>query len=195
MNSPAVTQWLETWRQGDPGALSLIVPEMYTELRRAAAGCLRREWSSRTLQSTALVHEFYAAIAGSKPLHCHNRTHFLGIARRLMRQILIQYARHRRAAKRDGGEVQSGLNEAAAFEPPRPAPEEALSDALSRLRRYRPRTHLIVEMHYRFGSTVQEIAETVHLSVRTVERELRVGRGWLELELKGARDPRDASKH
>jgi DNA-directed RNA polymerase specialized sigma24 family protein len=90
-----------------------------------------------------------------------------------------------RPAKRGGGDLQVTLTEETAAQPPRPSAEESLNDALVRLRRYHPRTHLIVEMHYRFGSTAQEIAEAVCVSVRTVERELSFGRGWLEGEIKG----------
>jgi RNA polymerase sigma factor (TIGR02999 family) len=157
---------------------------MYRELRRAAAGCLRQEWSTHTLQSTALVHEAYAALASGPPVRCQDRTHFLGIVRRLMRQILIQYARRRGAAKRGGNAVQVALDDACVTPPTLTSEEDALEEALARLRRLSPRRHLIVEMHYRGGCSVPEVAAAAGVSIRTVERELSLARAWLEREIR-----------
>lgn len=186
MSSPAVTRWLQDWREGERGMLSLVVTELYPQLRRAAAGCLRREFRVHTLQSTALVHEAYAQLAEGPPVRCKDRSHFLGIARRLMQQVLIQYARRRSAAKRGGEEQPVALddNDAVLQHSPGGA-EEALEDALERLRRFEPRRHLIIEMRYQFGASVQEIAGAVKLSARTVERELSLARDWLEQETFG----------
>lgn len=184
MPDPAITARLRDWIAGDRTALSAVVPGLYGELRRAAANCLRREWRGQTLQPTALVHEAYAALAAGRPVPCEDRNHFVGIVRRIMAQILIQYARRRGAAKRGGSDMPVQLSEDSAvlFAPSRT--EEALEDALVRLRRFEPRQHLIVEMHYRSGATVQEIAAATGVSGRTVERELKLARTWLEQELR-----------
>jgi hypothetical protein len=142
MSSPAVTQLLETRHRGDRDALSLIVPVLYTDLRHAAAGCLRGPWVGRTLQRTASVHEAYALLARSRPVRCQDRVHCPGVAKRLMRQILIQHARRRGAIRRGRGEIQLSLHEDAAIEPERRPAEQAISEALVQLRRFHPRTHL-----------------------------------------------------
>lgn len=180
MNAATITSRLDDWWRGDARALSQVVSELYPQLRRAAAGCLRREVRHHTLQSTALVHEAYLQLAAGAPVHCEARSHFLGVASRLMRQILIQYARRRGAAKRGGGCRLTLLDEQQVPAPQRTSVEEALDEALERLRRLEPRRHLVLEMRYRSGSTVDEIARITGLSIRTVERELSLGRSWLE---------------
>lgn len=180
MNAATITNRLEDWWRGDSRALSQVVSELYPQLRRAAVGCLRREVRNHTLQSTALVHEAYLQLAAGPPVRCEARSHFLGIASRLMRQILIQYARRRGTAKRGGGSRWTLLDEEMAPAPQRTTVEETLEEALGRLRRIEPRRHLVMEMRYRSGSTVDEIACLTGLSVRTVERELSLGRSWLE---------------
>ncbi|MGC4051182.1 MAG: ECF-type sigma factor [Paludibaculum sp.] len=180
MNAATITNRLEDWLRGDAGALAHVVSDLYPQLRRAAACCLRREARNHTLQSTALVHEAFVQLAAGPPVRCEARSHFLGIAARLMRQILIQYARRRGAAKRGGGSHWTVLDEQRAQAPQRTTVEEALEEALGRLRRAEPRRHLVMEMRYRSGSTVEEIASFTGLSVRTVERELNLGRNWLE---------------
>src|SRR6204780_776906 len=98
-----VTELLHSWKQGDENALPTLVPLVYKELRRLAHYHLRSERSDHTLQSTALVHEAYLRLLGSQPVELQNRAHFIAVASRLMRQILVDYARERRADKRDGG--------------------------------------------------------------------------------------------
>lgn len=185
MQDSAITGWLHDWTAGDRRALFRIVPELYSELRRAAAGCLRREQSRRTLQPTALVHEAYAVLAAGPPVHCHDRGHFLGVARRLMLQILTQSARRRRSAKRGGGAAAITLTDehAACRGGQAASPADALEEALAHLHRLQPRRHLMVEMHFRFGCTVREVAEATNASIRTVERELSLARVWLEQQI------------
>ncbi|WP_321474576.1 ECF-type sigma factor [uncultured Paludibaculum sp.] len=180
MSATTITNSLEDWWRGDPRALSHVVSELYPQLRRAASNCLCREARNHTLQSTALVHEAFLQLSAGHPVRCEARTHFLGIATRVMRQILIQYARRRGAAKRGGGSRSTRLDEGSVMPAGRTHVEDALEEALERLRRVEPRRHLVVEMRYRFGSTVPEIAGLTNLSVRTVERELQLGRTWLE---------------
>lgn len=180
MSAATITTWLADWRRGDPRGLSMAVSELYPQLRRAASACLRREARPHTLQSTALVHEAYVQLASGPPVTCEAKAHFLGIAARVMRQILVQYARRRGAAKRGGLMRSTRFDEQGAAAPALGALEEALREAMERLRRREPRAHLVVEMHYRGGCTVQEIAAVTKLSVRTVERTLQQGRAWLE---------------
>jgi RNA polymerase sigma factor (TIGR02999 family) len=120
-------------------------------------------------------------------VRCQDRKHFIGIVGRLMNQVLIQAARRRRAAKRGSGRVTPFDEEATVADRPAASPAEALEEALTVLRRLHPRRHLMVEMHYRGGSTVQEVAEATAVSQRTVERELQCAREWLEHEIWGER--------
>jgi RNA polymerase sigma factor (TIGR02999 family) len=187
MTHSGITAWLVDWQRGEADALSRIVPAVYEDLRRAAALCLRREWRSRnpTLQSTALVHEAYAVVAGRAPFRCKDGRHFLAILRRLMEQILIQHARRRNAAKRGGSDERVTFDEGLMIHDDRPRAQE-LDVALDHLRRSRPRTHLVIEMHYRGGYSVPEIAATIGISPRSVERELESGRNWIERQMPGA---------
>jgi RNA polymerase sigma factor (TIGR02999 family) len=186
MQDSAITGLLHDWIGGDRRALFRIIPELYSELRHAAAGCLRREQSCRTLQPTELVHEAYAALAAGRPVRCHNRGHFLNIVRRLMLQILTHSARRRRSAKRGGGAAPVALNDERALYRAGPAasPADALEEALAHLHRLVPRRNLMVEMHFRFGCTVREVAEAADASIRTVERELSLARTWLEQQIR-----------
>ena len=182
MTSLTITRMLAEWEAGDRGALSRIIPLLYEELRRGAAACVRREWRSRTLSSTALVHEAYLALGRGSPVRCNDRSHFTAIVKRLMRQIAIQYARRRGAMKRGGAENEVGLDEGVALSADCGSDLD-VETTLERLRLESPRRHLIVEMHYRGGYSVREIAEAVGVSGRTVERELNAGRDWLEEQL------------
>lgn len=185
LNAPAgVTQVLEAWRSGDRGALPRVIRMMYQELRRAAAGCARRQWRSHTLDSTALLHEAYLALEQGSPVPCNDRGHFKAIVRRLMRQIASHYARHRGALRRGGDAAVTQLDETTTPST-MPRVNTDLEYALDQLRRQSPRTHLILEMHYRAGYSVQEIANATGVSGRTVERELTTGRTWLEERLGG----------
>jgi RNA polymerase sigma factor (TIGR02999 family) len=182
MKQSTITTILGEWQAGDAGALSRVVPRMYEELRRVAASAARRDWRNRTLCATALLHEAYLVLERGAPVRCTDRTHFKAIFRRLMHQILIQYSRRKGALKRGGPEPAIALEADVAAADLRPAGVD-LETALEILRRRSPRTHLIVEMHYRGGYAVREIAEVLQTSVRTVERELALGRGWIESQL------------
>ena len=136
--------------------------------------------------STALVHEAYLALERGSPVRCNDRAHFRAIVKRLMNQIAIQYARRRGALKRGGDAGIVELDEAVASNGNR-AGHPDVEQALEEMRRSFPRNHLFVEMHYRAGYSVQEIAEATGVSVRTVERELNAGRKWLEKYLAASR--------
>ena len=170
---------LERWDAGDRRALPQVLLLMYDELRRAASSCGRRYWRNRTISSTELLHEAYLALEQGKPVRCNDRSHFRAIVMRLVRQIASQHVRRKCAARRGGLARLTELNENAV-----PAASsgvnEDLEAALQELRRQAPRTHLFIEMHYRAGYSVREITAATGASVRTIERELKAGRTWLQ---------------
>jgi RNA polymerase sigma factor (TIGR02999 family) len=182
MKAEKITAILGEWQAGDAGALSRVIPSMYTELRCAAASASQRDWRNRTLCATALLHEAYLVLQRSTPIRCVDRSHFKAIVKRLMHQILIQYSRRKGALKRGGPETALPLETEIAA-PDRASAGFDVEAALNALRRRAPRTHLIVEMHYRGGYSAREIAEVLETSLRTVERELKSGRGWIESQL------------
>ena len=181
MTCLSITRLLADWEEGDIRVLGCIVPPLYEDLRRAAAGCLRQEWRGRTMGATALVHEAYVALRRARPVRCASREHFVAVVKRLMRQILVQYARRRSALKRGGAGNPVTLDEGMTITDPTRGMD--LEDALERLRRRDPRRHLVIEMHYRGGYSVAEIAEALAVSGRSIERDLQAGRSWLEHEL------------
>jgi len=173
-----VTQLLGQWRGGDEQALERLTPMVYDELRRVAARCLRRERTGHTLPPTALVHEAYIQLMGGS-VDCRDRSHFLAMAGRLMRQILVQHARKRKAAKRGGNGVRLEMSETitavAGKAPEILAVDEAL-DALASVDGAKSR---LVESRYFGGLTNEEIAEAEGLSLRSVERHLQLAQAWM----------------
>jgi RNA polymerase sigma factor (TIGR02999 family) len=182
MKHAKITALLGEWQAGDTGALSRVIPLVYEELRCAAASAAQRDWRNRTLCATALVHEAYLVLERSVPVRCVDRSHFKAIVKRLMHQILIQYSRRKGALKRGGPETALPL-EADVVASGIASASLDVETALDGLRRRSPRTHLIIEMHYRGGYSAREIAEVLQTSLRTVERELTSGRGWIECQL------------
>ena len=165
-----------------------LFPLVYAELRRIAAREMRRERPGRTLQTTALVHEAYLRLLKDTSLSFENRAHFLGIAARAMREILIEHARGRAARKRGGGAVRLTLDDLAA---PVAAPSVdvlALDEALERLARFDERHARVVELRYFGGLSVEETAAAMDLSPATVKRAWTLARAWLFRELKGEAD-------
>ena len=170
---------------GVPHDPNEIFPLVYAELRRIAAREMRRERPGRTLQTTALVHEAYLRLLKDASLSFENRAHFLGIAARAMREILIEHARGRAARKRGGGAVRLTLDDLAA---PVAAPSIdvlALDEALERLARLDARHARVVELRYFGGLSVEETASAMNLSPATVKRAWTLARAWLFRELKG----------
>ena len=186
--SGQVSELLQQWIQGDQDALGAVVPVIYQELRRLAHYHLQSERANHTLQSTALVNEAFMQLIGSQPAQLQNRAHFVAIASRLMRQILMQYARSRHASKRDGG-LRIALEEIA--ELPVASDDElvALDDALEELTRIDGRQSEIVQMKFFGGLTVPEIAQVLGFSVATVERDWATARIWLRREMSRAGSP------
>jgi RNA polymerase sigma factor (TIGR02999 family) len=171
-----VTALLQAWNAGDEEAGRRLVPLVYGELRRRAAGYLRGERPGHTLQPTALVHEAYLRLVGRRE-PWHNRSQFFGIASNLMRQILVDHARRRRAAKRDG--IRVALDEAAQPAPEREVDLVRLDDALAELSTLDPRQGRVVELRYFGGLTLEEAAEVLGVSVATVKRDWTMARAWL----------------
>jgi RNA polymerase sigma factor (TIGR02999 family) len=178
-----VTQLLQQWVSGNEKALGVLMPLVYQELRRLAHHHLQAERADHTLQSTALVNEAFLRLNGGDPVQLQNRGHFIAIASRAMRQILVDYARSRAARKRDAGiriavenlgELPSGDED---------VPIIALDEALAALSKVDPRQGQIVEMKFFGGLSTQEIAEVLDISLATVERKWSTARIWLRREM------------
>ena len=181
-SSNVATQLLLRWRSGDQAALQALIPLVYRDLRLAAHRCLRAERSDHTLQSTELVHEAYLRLAGDHPLPTENRAHFVAIAARLMRQILVDYARRRGAAKR-GPQYKVELDDSFDLPQQESVDVVALDDALNRLSRRDVQQEKIVEMRFFGGLTVEETAMALEISPATVKRDWNMAKAWLMREV------------
>ena len=180
-----VTRLLQSWSSGDKQALGELVPLLYGELRRLAASYIRRERKDHTLQATALIHEAYLRMVDQTHVQSHSRTQFFAIAANLMRQILVHHARKHRAAKRGGGNKVE-LSDTVAVVAPQACDFLALDQALDRLAELNPRQARIVELKFFGGLTEEEIAEVLAVSLITIQRDWRIARAKLHLELAGA---------
>jgi RNA polymerase sigma factor (TIGR02999 family) len=178
-------QLLLAWRSGEPTALDQMLPLVYDELRRLAAGYLRRERPEHTLQPTALVHEAYLRLLGQKQVDWRNRAHFLGVAAGVMRRILVNHARDRRAAKRPGDRDQVSLSLLADERVTPDVDVIALEEALEGLAGRDPRMARVVELRFFGGLTMEEIAEVLEISRATVERDWNFARTWLYAAIEG----------
>jgi RNA polymerase sigma factor (TIGR02999 family) len=185
-SSQIVRQLLADWHAGDDEAMRAVVPLVYDELRRVAHRHLRKERPEHSLQSTALVHEAYLRLEKQGAAKIENRAHFLAICAQLMRQILVDYARTRRAAKRDGGErvTLDGLP----FKSPS-VDMIALDEALTELARLDPQRSRIVELRFFGGLSIEETSSLLNLSPMTVKRHWATARLWLHRELSKAGAP------
>lgn len=186
--SRPVTELLHKWRAGDPKALEALLPLVYDELRYIAHRCLRRERPGHTLQSTALVHEAYLRMVKQEPPDTQNRSHFAAVAARLMRQILVEYARARRATKRSG-DCRVEVVETLGISKKHGADVVALDDALNELAEIDEQQSRIVELRYFGGLTIEEAADVLEISPATVKRDWSVAKVWLSRAMrKGRRD-------
>ena len=179
----AVTALLERVRHGDAAAEEELVPLVYEELRRAAEYLLRREQPGHTLQPTDLVHEGYLKLVGGEGADARSRRHFIAIAARAMRQVLVDHARRRGAAKRGAGYAEVRVTNADAGIDVDFAELIALDDALERLGKRNPRLPRVVELRFYAGLTDEEIAEVLGVTSRTVQRDWATARAWLYKEL------------
>ena len=178
-----ITQLLIAWNRGDLSARDELAPLIYNELRRIAGGYLRRERPDHTLQPTALVNEAYLRLIDQSRVNWQNRAHFFGAAARLMRQILINHAEARRAAKRGGETERVSLSDVGHFTVGQEVDLIALNEALQNLERIDPQQGQVVELRYFSGLTIEEIAEVMGVSPSTVKREWSTARAWLRREL------------
>jgi RNA polymerase sigma factor (TIGR02999 family) len=183
-DSAEIVQLLEAWRGGDRAAYDRLFALVYAELHRLARGKLRREGQSHSLQPTLLVHEVYMRMAGAG-VDLQDRTHFLSLAARVMRRILVDVARLRQAEKRGGGDVRVTLTGELAAPSPDPVDVLTLNTALLRLQDLDARQADVVELSYFGGLTHPEIAAMLGISPATVDRDLRHARAWLKRELSG----------
>lgn len=174
-----ITQLLLDVRGGSEQAEARLLELVYRELKQIAARFLKNERSNHTLQPTALVHETYMRLAREEKIEWRSRTHFFAVAAKVMRRVLVDYARSRRAAKRGGGVPLAELPETIAVSDERIEQVLAVDEALCRLGEFDLRQSRIVEMRFFGGLKEDEIADVLGVSVRTVKRDWRLARAWL----------------
>jgi len=172
-----VTRLLAEWRDGDEGAEAQLMPLVYGELRQLAAAYLRGERHGHTLQPTALVHEAYLRLVDQSAPDWQSRSHFYGVAARVMRQVLVDHARRKQAKKRAGELVP--LEEVVSFQVDRSGDLVALDTSLKDLEKLDARKCRSIELRYFAGLSLDEIAQSMNLSVDTVRRDLRMAQAWL----------------
>ena len=176
---PRVTALLQAWSAGDRTALDRLAPIVHAELRRLARGYMRRERAAHTLQTTALINEAYIRLVEGKAVNWQNRAHFFGISARVMRRVLVDFARERGYRKRGGGNRRVPLDEAL---PVVVAPDEdlvALDDALNALADVDPRKSRAIELRFFGGLSIEEAALVLEVSAETVKRDCRLAKAWL----------------
>jgi RNA polymerase sigma factor (TIGR02999 family) len=178
-----VSQLLQHWRDGDRAALDALLPLVYKELRRLARFQLRQERPNHTLQSAALVNEAYLRLVGLDSPKWESRTHFFAIAARLMRQILVDYARRHRAAKRGADFRTVSVTDAAATAQTADLDVLALDEALHSLANIDPRQSRVVELRFFAGLSLDEIAKALDVGPATVQRDWTAARAWLYREM------------
>lgn len=174
-----VTQLLAAWGKGDPSALDKLLPLVHSELRRIAQRQMSQERPGHTLQATALVNEAYLKLAGQQGFDWQNRAHFFAVCAQVMRHILIDHARAHARDKRGGGAVKVSLNDALVVVEDQNTHFIALDEALRVLERLDPQKGKIVELRYFGGLSVEEAAEVMNISPRTVRREWQRAKAWL----------------
>lgn len=187
-----VTRLLVQWANGDKHALNELTPLVYRELRQLAASYLRRERAGHILQPTALVHEAYLRLVDQTHPTWQNRSHFYGVSARLMRQILVDHARARNAAKRKAAskiELEGDIR----GRPKQTTDVLVLDDALNRFKEIDERASRIVELRFFGGLTLEETATVLGVSAATVKRDWNVAKAWLSRELRGDQHGKTAS--
>src|SRR5229473_2147022 len=179
-----VTSLLNKLASGNQEAAAQLVPFVYEELRRLATRRLRQERPDHTLQATALVHEVYVKLSAQRDAKWQNRAQFFGVASQVMRRILVDYARGQQRIRRGGKQQKVSLDDVVLVSPDRGEEVLSVHESLSRLEKLDTRQARIVELRYFGGLTVEETAEVVGISTRTVTRELNVAKAWLYGDLK-----------
>ena len=178
-----ITALLNDWQGGNQQALQALTPLVYNELRRLAQSCLSRERAGHTLQGTALVHEAYLRLIDQRQVQWRDRNHFFALAAQMIRRILVDHARAKRAERRGGDQVMLSLEEG--METPVPGDVDliALDDALRLLARTDPQQSQIVELRYFAGLKIEETAEVLNISPATVKRDWVVAKAFLRREM------------
>jgi RNA polymerase sigma factor (TIGR02999 family) len=185
-DTTVITQLLIAWSEGRREALDTLLPLLYDDLRRVAAAHMRREVAGHSLQATALVHEAYVRLIDQRQVNWRNRAQFFSVAAGIMRRILVDHARARRADKRGGGFEHVTLpGDDVAADSPRGIDVLALHESLERLAAFSPRQERIVELRYFAGLTIEEVAAVVGVSAATVDRDWTIAKAWLRANLSG----------
>ena len=181
-----VTGLLVAWKNGSPEALDELIPIVYSELRKLARQQLRGERPDHSLQPTALTHEAFLRLFGTRQVGWQNRAHFFAVASQLMRRVLVEHARKRQTLKRGGMPTRVTLDEADTPVEPLDVDVVNLHEALTELEEVDPRQSRIVELRYFGGLNMEETAEVLSVSPATVKRDWRVAKLWLRRALEGA---------
>ena len=184
-NPAQITGLLRAWSDGDKDAFEALIPLVEAELRRLARVYMARERQDHTLQATALVNEAFVRLIGAQDVRWQDRAHFLGMAARLMRRVLVDHARTRGFQKRGGRDRRVSLDDAMLVSPAPTVDVVALDRALEALCAVDPRKSRVIEMRYFGGMTVEETADALHVSTDTVKRDWRLAKLWLLRELEG----------
>lgn len=170
---------LQAWSAGEPGALDRLVPLVHAELHRLARRYMHRERAGHTLQTTALIHEAYIRLVDARSIDWQNRAHFFGISARIMRRVLVDFAREKGYRKRGGGDRRVPLDEALLVAN---APDEdlvALDDALNALAEVDERKSRAIELRFFGGLSIDEAALVLGVSAETLKRDCRLAKSWL----------------
>ena len=187
LSETGVTELLVHWSRGDQEALNKLIPLVYDELHKLARRHLRRERSDHTLQTTALVHEAYLKLIDQREANWENRVQFFAVAAQLMRRILVDYARRHRASKRGGDVYKLSLDEALVPFEEKDAELLVLDEALDRLATIDLQQSRVVELRVFAGLTLEETAQALNISPRTVRREWSMAKAWLHRQMKNQR--------
>lgn len=182
-SSGQVTELLLDWGGGNRKALDQLIPLVYTELQRLARSYMRRENPGHTLQTGALVNQAYLKLVDQKRVKLQNRAHFFGVSAQLMRRILVDHARRKRADKRGGGQDKLAFDEAIGSVAQSEIDLPALDDALKELEQLNSRQSRVVELKYFVGLSIEEIADMLEVSEATISREWSSAKAWLGREL------------
>ncbi len=188
MAQEGITQLLLQWSDGDRTALDRLLPLVYSELRRLAQSYLRRRQPNLSLEPTLLVHEAYLKLVNQEQVSWQNRAQFFGLSAKIMRDLMVDHARHARAAKRGGDHYSLSLSEADRVGQSPNLDLLALNEAMEELASFKPRHCQIVELRFFGGLTIEETAEVLAISHATVERDWNFARTWLYRQLKSISD-------
>jgi RNA polymerase sigma factor (TIGR02999 family) len=184
-NSPKITQYLQDWRNGNASALDEVLPFVYNELRVIAKRYRSKENDGHTLQTTEIINEAYLKLVDQSTTDWQNRSHFFAVASRVMRNLLVDYARAKNYQKRGSGAEKVDLEDVALFSPEKDESVIELHEALERLEKFDGRKAKIVELRYFGGLSAEETGEVLGVSEITIKREWLKAKAWLYNELSG----------